>query len=160
LGVVAFWALAVITPSFYLRNRIGQQAWRTLHFATFGCFLAAAIHGITAGTDSGQPVMVVMYATTLTAVIGLIVLRVVRAGGARRAASAATATPAPAQVVAPSEPPAKPRIPPELLERSRARAAEATTGDQVQQTEGDPKAKPRIPPELLERSRARAAANE
>ncbi len=54
LGVVAFWALAVITPSFYLRNRIGQRAWRTLHFATFGCFLAAAIHGITAGTDTGR----------------------------------------------------------------------------------------------------------
>ncbi len=84
LGVVAFWALAVITPSFYLRHRIGQRAWRTLHFATFGCFLAAAIHGITAGTDTGQPVMVVMYATTLTAVIGLIVLRVVKIRGLDR----------------------------------------------------------------------------
>ena len=81
LGVVAFWALAVITPSFYLRNRIGQRAWRTLHFATFGCFLSAAIHGITAGTDTREPVMVIMYAATLTAVIGLVVLRVVKSGG-------------------------------------------------------------------------------
>ncbi len=152
LGVVAFWALAVITPSFYLRNRIGQRAWRTLHFATFGCFLSAAIHGITAGTDSAQPVMVIMYAATLTAVIGLVVLRVVKSGGSssRRTASV-EATAGPATPAA--EAPAKQRIPPELLERSAAR------GTRVTETEEIP-AKPRIPPELLERSQARGAAKQ
>ena len=94
--MVAFWALAVITPSFYLRHKIGN-APGALHFATFGCFLAAALHGITAGTDTGRPAMVVLYATTLTAVLGLIVLRLVKAGilltpgGGRRQAPAETA---------------------------------------------------------------------
>ena len=155
LGVVAFWALAVITPSFYLRHRIGQRAWRTLHFATFGCFLAAALHGITAGTDTGHPVMVVMYATTLTAVIGLIVLRVVKAAGptSRRVEPADTST----EVAETSQAPAKNRIPPELLERTRARPATAPVGPEETTDAGEPPAKPRIPPELLERSRARAA---
>ncbi|HEX2370546.1 MAG TPA: hypothetical protein VHM94_15070 [Acidimicrobiia bacterium] len=155
LGVVAFWALAVITPSFYLRNRIGQRAWRTLHFATFGCFLAAAIHGITAGTDTGRPVMVVLYATTLTAVLGLIVLRLIRAGPSSLR-NAAAKNPAPS--------PSKPRIPPELLEQPQAGAIPNETESVVNRPDVDgpvekAKPKPRIPPELLERSPARPGAN-
>jgi methionine sulfoxide reductase heme-binding subunit len=124
LGVVAFWALAVITPSFYLRHKIGQRAWRTLHFATFGCFLAAALHGITAGTDTGRPAMVILYATTLTAVLGLIVLRLVKAGASssrREAVGGAVSAETSASGAATQ--PVKPRIPPELLERSQARAS-------------------------------------
>jgi predicted ferric reductase len=156
LGVVAFWALAVITPSFYLRHKIGQRAWRALHFATFGCFLAAALHGITAGTDTGRPTMVVLYATTLTAVLGLIVLRLVKAGASSSRREAAGGT-APAETAASgaATPPGKPRIPPELLERSSV-----TAPDEAQATDAPaPPTKPRIPPELLERSRARASAD-
>ncbi len=157
LGVVAFWALAVITPSFYLRHRIGQRAWRTLHFATFGCFLAAALHGITAGTDTGHPVMVVMYATTLTAVIGLIVLRVIKAGGPTSRRVVPVDSPTGAEVAETPQAPAKNRIPPELLERTRARPSTAPAGPEEATDAGESPAKPRIPPELLERSRARAA---
>jgi predicted ferric reductase len=124
LGVVAFWALAVITPSFYLRHKIGQRAWRALHFATFGCFLAAALHGILAGTDTGRPVMVVLYATSLAAVLGLVALRLVKAGAPSSPRQAVGGAKAPETAASGTEPqPAKPRIPPELLERSRARAS-------------------------------------
>ena len=89
-----------------------------------------------------------MYAATLTAVIGLVVLRVVKSGGSssrrtarsrrrlgpatrRRGAGQATHPPRAARevrgagtrVTEAEEIPAKPRIPPELLERSQARGA-------------------------------------
>ncbi len=54
-GVVAAWLLAVITVSFWLRARLGVRLWRRLHKATYLLFVLAAIHGLTAGTDSSQP---------------------------------------------------------------------------------------------------------
>ena len=56
LGVVAFYTLFVITVSFYVKKWIGQNAWRAIHMTAFGTFLAAALHGIFSGTDSGHPV--------------------------------------------------------------------------------------------------------
>ncbi|HYL41562.1 MAG TPA: hypothetical protein VET90_09655 [Candidatus Binatus sp.] len=53
LGQVAFYLMAVVVGSFYVRRRIGQRAWRTLHYATFLAFAGSTAHGLVAGTDSG-----------------------------------------------------------------------------------------------------------
>ena len=79
-GISAFYALFIVSASFYVKRWIGQAAWRTIHFLAFGSFAAAAIHGLTAGTDSGQPVVAAMYASTVTMVGLLVVLRAVRSG--------------------------------------------------------------------------------
>jgi hypothetical protein len=100
--------------------------------------------------------MVVLYATTLTAVLGLIVLRLVRAGASSsRREAVGGAAPAETAASGTAGQPAKPRIPPELLDRSSVTAPdEAATTDAPA-----PPIKPRIPPELLERSRARASTD-
>ena len=54
-GQVALYLMAVVVASFYLRRRIGQRAWRTLHYLTFLAFVGATVHGIAAGTDSTTP---------------------------------------------------------------------------------------------------------
>jgi sulfoxide reductase heme-binding subunit YedZ len=54
-GQLAFWLSAAVVASFYLRRRIGQRAWRLLHYATFLAFVGATAHGIGAGTDSSGP---------------------------------------------------------------------------------------------------------
>jgi len=51
-GVVALYLLVAITASFWMRQRIGQRAWRTLHYATFGAYVLALLHGLLAGTDA------------------------------------------------------------------------------------------------------------
>jgi hypothetical protein len=53
-GQVALYLSIIVLASFYVRRRIGQRAWRTLHYLTFLAFLGATAHGIGAGTDSGQ----------------------------------------------------------------------------------------------------------
>jgi sulfoxide reductase heme-binding subunit YedZ len=53
LGVVAAELMVVVYASFSLRSRIGQKAWRRLHWATYGLFAAATAHGLMAGSDSG-----------------------------------------------------------------------------------------------------------
>ena len=54
LGVVAAELAALVIVSFPLRKRIGARAWRRLHWATYGVFAAATVHGLVAGTDTSR----------------------------------------------------------------------------------------------------------
>lgn len=55
LGQLAFYLLAVVGLSFYVRRRIGHRAWRVLHYLSFGVFVLAIGHGLLSGTDRGAP---------------------------------------------------------------------------------------------------------
>ena len=44
LGVVSFWTLVAVSFSFYIKKWIGQAAWRSLHYLSFGAFAAALAH--------------------------------------------------------------------------------------------------------------------
>ena len=55
LGVLACEVALLVVLSFSVRRHIGQRNWRRLHWATYLIFLAATVHGLTAGTDSSQP---------------------------------------------------------------------------------------------------------
>lgn len=88
LGVMAFYGLAVVALSFYVKGVIGQKAWRTIHFLAFGTFLAALIHGIMAGTDTGHPAVTGLYFGSTLLIVALVAIRVIqqRAGSDRTAA--------------------------------------------------------------------------
>lgn len=82
-GVTGFHALLVVTFSFYVRGRIGQRAWRWLHFGAFGAFAASTIHGLRAGTDAGTPVMLFLTVGATTIVVALAILRAATYGTRR-----------------------------------------------------------------------------
>jgi hypothetical protein len=91
-GQLAFWIAAAVVASFYVRRRIGQRAWRLLHYATFLAFVGATAHGIGAGTDSAGWVRW-MYVGATVVVALLLTYRIVAsiAGGGRRTASSGSA---------------------------------------------------------------------
>ena len=60
-GVVAMYGLVVVVGSSYVKKRIGQRAWRVVHFASFGVFVSSLVHGMTAGTDTRTPLMLGIY---------------------------------------------------------------------------------------------------
>ena len=123
LGVVAFWALAVITPSFYLRHKIGQRAWRI------------ALRHVRLLPGGGPPWDHRRYRHRATRHGGPLRHHSDRSawanrapagqGGASSSRREAVGEAAPAsrlrRAVQPTQP-AKPRIPPELLERSSVTA--------------------------------------
>ncbi len=82
LGQLSFWLAVVVVASFYLRRRIGQRAWRLLHYTTFLAFIGATAHGIGAGTDSAGPVRWV-YVVAIDIVVFLLVYRIVASVAAR-----------------------------------------------------------------------------
>jgi len=51
VGQIGFYAWAIISATFYVRQLIGPKAWRLIHFASFFNFAVAMIHGLGAGTD-------------------------------------------------------------------------------------------------------------
>lgn len=93
LGVFAMWGLGLLAVTSWLRSRIAPTTWRVIHASAFGAFLVALAHSVAAGTDSGQPVVQWLYATTGSALVLAIVVRIVSAvvaRTARRPASRAT----------------------------------------------------------------------
>ena len=75
LGVIAAYLAVVVHASFGLRKRIGVKTWRRLHYISFVAFVAAAAHAILAGSDSGRPWAIALYATPLVIAGALIVRR-------------------------------------------------------------------------------------
>jgi len=98
-GIMAFYGLAIVALSFYVKGVIGQKVWRTIHFLAFGTFLAALIHGIMAGTDSGHPAVVGLYFGSTLLIVALVAIRVIqqragtdRSGARHRAANSEVRT--------------------------------------------------------------------
>lgn len=55
LGVTAMELIAAVALSNALRPRIPYRVWRKLHYLTLPAWLLAALHGVLAGTDAGDP---------------------------------------------------------------------------------------------------------
>ncbi|HXV32427.1 MAG TPA: ferric reductase-like transmembrane domain-containing protein [Gaiellaceae bacterium] len=86
LGVLAAELMVLIYVSFSLRRRIGQKAWRSLHWLTYLVFAFATLHGLAAGTDSGRSWALALYGAAVGAVLGAVAWRLLvppTRGGAR-----------------------------------------------------------------------------
>lgn len=79
LGGVAFWSLLVVTLSFYVKKRIGQNMWRSIHYLSFGTFLSALLHGLFSGTDTGSPLVAGLYLGSTLLVVLLTAVRIISA---------------------------------------------------------------------------------
>jgi len=77
VGQLAFYIVALVTLSFYMRRRIGQRAWRLIHYLTFLAFVGSTAHGIAAGTDTSQPWAFWTYAGSAAIVVFLLAYRIV-----------------------------------------------------------------------------------
>ena len=88
-GIGAFYGLVLVSTSFYFKRWIGQRAWRTIHFASFGVFVTSLLHGVWAGTDSASPMLIGLYVGSAIVVFTLLAFRIL-AEAPRTNASAKT----------------------------------------------------------------------
>jgi predicted ferric reductase len=79
LGVVAIWGLLLIAVSSLLQRHLPYAAWRGIHALAFGTMLLAFAHGVTAGTDTAQPLVRALYALTAAVLAGATAGRVTSA---------------------------------------------------------------------------------
>ena len=73
LGVLALYGLVAVWLSSWVKRRIAYASWRTLHYTSFAAFVLVTIHGILAGSDSGEPWMRVLY-LGVSGVVALLIL--------------------------------------------------------------------------------------
>ena len=76
MGVVSAWVTAIVTASFWMRSRIGQKAWRKLHYASFVAYVGSLVHGAMSGTDTSNPVIAYGYVLSAALVAGLLAYRI------------------------------------------------------------------------------------
>jgi sulfoxide reductase heme-binding subunit YedZ len=77
LGVVGFWILVVVTPSFALRRRLfSYRTWKILHYSSYVAFLLVTAHGLTAGTDASRLGFQLLFVTSVLLTLMLLRYRI------------------------------------------------------------------------------------
>jgi predicted ferric reductase len=77
IGQIGLYVWAIISASFYVRQRIGPKAWKLIHFASFFNFMVAIMHGLASGTDTASAWAQAVYWVFAASVFFLTVYRVV-----------------------------------------------------------------------------------
>jgi len=73
IGVISFYIIALVTVTFYLRSRIGMNAFRKIHILSLVGYLGVTLHGLYAGTDAPLLTMQLLYRGTSLVVVFLTV---------------------------------------------------------------------------------------
>lgn len=93
LGVLAAELTVVIGASFAVRRLLGFRAWRATHWLAFPVFAIGLAHGVGAGTDSGNPGVLLLYLVTAGTVVFATTYRLLTIGQHRRPRGAVVASP-------------------------------------------------------------------
>ncbi len=76
LGQIAFYGMAMVGLSYYVKERIGRRLWRLVHFLSFVVFALALAHGVWSGSDSQTDMARVLYWSSGTSVLFLTIYRI------------------------------------------------------------------------------------
>ena len=83
IGIVTLYSSALISLSFYAKGLLSQQMWRTIHYLTFGLFIAAMAHGLWIGTDTERSPVQFSYLASALMVLFLTFFRILAARSAK-----------------------------------------------------------------------------
>jgi sulfoxide reductase heme-binding subunit YedZ len=89
-GVVSVYLVAAVVVTSLLRERIGHQAWRAVHWASYAAWPLAVEHTLTAGSDSFAVWMLAVQAVCILAVSAALVWRLTSGGTNRSRLAAVT----------------------------------------------------------------------
>ncbi len=74
-GVISLWVLAAVELTSLLMKRLPRRVWHAIHLSSYVLFFTATLHALTAGTDTRQPVFVLVCDATLAVVLLLTLVR-------------------------------------------------------------------------------------
>ena len=77
IGVIAFYLFLLVTITFYLKAKIGAEAFRKIHYLSLVAYFGATLHGLYAGTDSVLPIANLLYKGTFLITLFLVVYWIV-----------------------------------------------------------------------------------
>lgn len=77
MGQIGFYLLFICAISFYVKQYIGQSAWRWIHFSAFLAYMLISIHLAMIGSDTSELPLLIFYAVTQTIIFLLIGYRLI-----------------------------------------------------------------------------------
>jgi predicted ferric reductase len=83
-GIAAFYLMLAVEITSLVRSRISRKIWRLTHYLSFPLFVGCTIHGIKAGTDSGVKSFEWFFVFGTSAVIVLLILRIIATEGSKK----------------------------------------------------------------------------
>jgi DMSO/TMAO reductase YedYZ heme-binding membrane subunit len=86
-GIVGLYLLVAVETTSLIRDRIPNALWRRVHFLSFPLYVVTTAHLLTAGTDRGNPLLLLTVVAATAGVLTLVAVRVRRdlAGATTRA---------------------------------------------------------------------------
>ncbi len=76
-GIFAFYLAIILVVTSRLRKKlVPVKIWRAIHYTSFLFYILFLAHGILIGTDTKEPWMIAIYATSGITVLSLILLRI------------------------------------------------------------------------------------
>lgn len=75
-GIASLYLLVAVEATSLLRRHLKRHTWRRVHYASFPLFVLSTVHGLTAGTDSRAPMVVITVVLVAAAVAALTAVRV------------------------------------------------------------------------------------
>jgi sulfoxide reductase heme-binding subunit YedZ len=104
LGAIALDLLVALLITSLLRERLGQRAWRAVHWAAYACWPLAVVHGLGTGSDTRLGWVLFINAVCVAAVLAALWWRLARgwsaANAPRRGVAVLLSIALPAAVVA------------------------------------------------------------
>lgn len=83
LGALAFDLMIALVVTSLLRNRLGYNTWRLVHWSAYACWPLAVAHGLATGTDSGSTWALALTVVCIGVVAVAVALRVQNGQAAR-----------------------------------------------------------------------------
>lgn len=77
LGVVAFYAIAIILLTSWLRRLMPYRMWRLIHYVSFIAFALVTAHGLLAGSDVSETWQRALYGAATGAVAFVLLMRLI-----------------------------------------------------------------------------------
>jgi predicted ferric reductase len=71
LGVLGFYLTLLVTITFYLRKKIGQKRFKSIHILSLAAYFGVVLHAFFAGSDSSLWVVELIYFSTFMVVLFL-----------------------------------------------------------------------------------------
>lgn len=75
-GIAGFYLLLAIEVTSLLMKRLSRKVWHAIHLGSFGLFVVATVHLLTAGTDASNPILRFVAGSVTTLVVGFTILKV------------------------------------------------------------------------------------
>ncbi len=76
-GIAAFYLLLAVQLTSWARRRLPKRVWHTIHLSSLPLFVLATVHGVQAGTDANNSTVVLLATVLSSAVVFLLVYRIV-----------------------------------------------------------------------------------